>query len=135
MLEQRKDMGFFSPRLLRVKTECRVRVRLEDSKSAHSSPASCTAVLVNISQGGACLVLSKMLLEGRHLFFSTLKNERHHLVLLIENPESGDETFMVPACSVWMDSCHYKEVPAFKIGISFHEKQKELFHIFKNLGQ
>ena len=127
-------MIFFSPRLLRLKLEYRVGVRLQDNKKGELLPASCSGVIVNISQEGACLVLSKMLLEGRHLFFSTLNNEHHHLVLLIENPTLGDETFIISARSVWMDSCHYKEAPAFKIGLRFHDRQKKLLQLFKKLG-
>ncbi len=124
-------MSFFSPRSLRVESEHRVRVSLQDSISGELLPGSCFGVMVNISEGGACLVLSRMLLEGRHLFFSTLNTERNHLVLLIENPESGDETFTVSARSVWMDSCHYQNEAAFKIGLCFHDSQKKLFQLFK----
>lgn len=127
-------MRFFSPRLLRVESEYRVGVRLQDNKSGELLPASCFGIMVNISQEGACLVLSKMLLEGRHLFFSTLNNEHHHLVLLIENPVLRDETFIISARSVWMDSCHHKEEPAFKIGLCFHDRQKRLFQLFKKLS-
>ena len=87
--------------------------------------------MVNISQGGGCLVLSQMLLEGKHLFFSTLNNDRYHLALQIDNPESSDESFEVSARSVWMDSCQYKEEPAFKVGLSFHDSQKKLFRLLK----
>ncbi len=124
-------MSFFSSRPLRLGSEPRVRVSLQDTISGERLPGSCVGVMVNISQGGACLVLTKMLLEGRHLFFSTLNNESYHLVLLIENPELRDEIFTVSARSVWMDSCHYQNTAAFKVGLCFHDRQKELFQLFK----
>ena len=128
----KKNMSFFSPRpLLRVESEHRVKVSLQDNINKELLPGSCFGVMVNISQGGACLVLSKMLLEGRHLFFSTLNNEHFHLVLSIENPESGDDTFTVSARSVWMDSCRYQNTAAFKVGLCFHDSQKEIFQLFK----
>jgi hypothetical protein len=126
-------MKFFPSRLARVESEYRVEVKLQDHKSSELLPASCAGIMVNISQGGACLVLFKLMLEGKHLFFSTLNNEHHHLVVLIENPVSPKETVIIPACSVWMDSCFHKGESAFKIGISFHERQKELFQNFKKL--
>ena len=126
-------MKFFPSRLLRVESEYRVEVRLHDNKNGALLPSACSGVMVNISKGGACLVLFKMLIEGRHLFFSTLNDGHHHLVLLIENPALSNETFMIPARSVWMDSYHYKGEPAFKIGLCFHEKQQNVFQIFKKL--
>ncbi len=124
-------MTFFSLRPLRVKSECRVEIRLQNRGSGELLPGLCTGVMVNVSRGGAGLVLSQMLLEGRHLFFSTLNNDQYHLVLFIENPGSSDESFAIPARSVWMDSCRYRDEPAFNMGVCFHERQKKLFNIFK----
>ncbi len=124
-------MSLFSPRSFRAKSEQRIIVSLQDTISGELLPGSCVGIMVNISQGGACLVLFKMLLEGRHLFFSTLNNEDYHLVLCIENLKSGDENFTVSARSVWMDSCHYQNEAAFKIGICFQDRQKELFQFVK----
>ncbi len=129
--EPAKNMIFFSPRPLRLKSECRVKISLQERKSGELLSDSCCAVMVDISVGGACLVLSQMLLEGRHLFFSTLDSDRYHLVLEINNPGSSDESFSISARSVWMDSCHYKKLPAFKMGLCFHERQKKLFRLFK----
>ncbi len=124
-------MIFFSPRLLRLESEYRVGIRLQESDSGDFMPGLCSGVMVNISRGGVCLVLSQMLLEGKHLFFSALDSDRYNLVLLIDNPESGEHSFAIPARSVWMDSCHYDNAPAFKIGLCFYEQQKELFQLFK----
>jgi len=124
-------MPFFPNRLLRLKSEYRVGVSLQESNSGEFHPGLCFGIMENISQEGVCLVLSQMLLEGKHLFFSTLDNEQYHLVLLIDNPKSSQECFSIPARSVWMDSCSYKEEPAFKMGLCFHDRQKELFKLFK----
>ena len=124
-------MSFFFSKLLRVDSEYRVGVSLQDNESGALLPGSCFGVMVDISEGGACLVLTRMLLEGKHLFFSTLDKELNRLVLLIENPKSRDETFVIHARSVWMDSCRYQNTDAFKIGLCFHDRQKELFQLFK----
>ncbi len=124
-------MALFSPRPLRIESEYRVEIRLQENGGGGFLPGICEGILVNVSREGACIVLSQMLLEGRHLFFSTLNSERYHLVLLIKNPQAGDECFEVPARSAWMDSCYYKDGPAFKIGVCFHDRQKQLFQLFK----
>jgi len=94
-------------------------------------PGSCSGVMVDISQEGVCLVLPQMLLEGKHLFFSTLNSDKYHLALLIDSPESDDEVISVSARSVWMDACQYKEEPAFKMGLCFNDRQKGLFKLFR----
>ena len=124
-------MMFFSPRPLRLESEYRIGIRLQESKSGVFMPGLRSCVMVNISRGGVCLVLSQMLLERKHLFFSALDSDQYNLVLLIDNPESSEQSFAIPARSVWMDSCHYENAPAFKIGLCFFEQQKELFQLFK----
>lgn len=124
-------MIIFSPRLVRLESECRVGLKLQKSESGDFVPGLRSGNMVNISQGGACLVLSQILLEGKHLFFSTLDSDQYNLVLLIDNREFSEQSFAIPASSVWMDSCHYENAPAFKVGLCFHEKQKELFQVFK----
>jgi hypothetical protein len=125
-------MIFILSRLLRLETEYRGKIALQERGRGDllpGEPLGC--VMVNISRKGACLVLSKILLEGRHLFFTALNNDQYHLVLLLVNPKTGEESFEIPASSVWMDSCIYKKQPAFKIGLCFHERQKKLFRLFK----
>jgi len=124
-------MIFFSSRLVRLESEHRLGVRLQESESGKLLPGLFSGVMVNISQVGACIMVSKMLLDGKHLFFSTLDSDEYNLVLLIDKPASGDQSFVIPASSVWMDSCHHENAAAFKIGLCFHERQKELFQLFK----
>ena len=121
----------FSPRPLRLESGYMVTIGLQDRQSGLRLPGRCSGVIVDISKGGLCLVLSQILLEGKHLFFSTLDSDRYHLDLRIINPRSSDESFVISARSVWMDSCHYEKLPAFKIGICFIHSQKKLFRLFK----
>lgn len=127
-----RDMNFFPPRLLRLETEYQVKVALQEKgRGALLQGKRLPGVMVNFSKRGACLVLSKVMLEGKHLFFTTLNSDQYYLELMIESSERGNEHFAIPATSVWMDSCSYKRRPAFKIGLRFHESQKQLFRIFK----
>ena len=124
-------MNFFSPRPLRLETGYMVTIGLQDRQSGLRLPGRCSGVIVDISEGGVCLVLSQILLERKHLFFSTLDSERYHLDLRIINPLDSDESFVISARSVWMDSCHHEKLPAFKMGICFVERQKKLFRLFR----
>jgi len=126
-------MFFFPSRLLRLETEYRVKIALQEWGRAGPLPGEpLCAVMVNLSQGGASMVLSKILLEGRHLFFSTLNSSQYHVVVLLDIPKDGDDLLSIPASSIWMDSCIYKKLPAFKIGLCFHERQKKFFRLFKS---
>lgn len=125
------NMIFFSPRLLRLESEHTVTIGLQERQSGFRLPGKCGGVVVDISESGACLILSQVLLEGKHLFFSTLDSDSYHLVLGVVNPHSVDESFVISARSVWMDSCRYKKQPAFKVGICFLNRQKKLFRMFK----
>jgi len=97
-------MIFILSRLLRLETEYRGKIALQERGRGDllpGEPLGC--VMVNISRKGACLVLSKILLEGRHLFFTALNNDQYHLVLLLVNPETGEESFEYqPALSGWI---------------------------------
>ncbi len=124
-------MAIFAPRPLRLEAECTVEICLQERGKEEFLPGKCEGNLVNLSREGACVVLSQMFLEGRHLFFSTLNNEHYHLVLFIKNPQTANEAFAIPARSIWMDSCQYNQGPAFKMGVSFHQSQKQLFKLIK----
>ncbi len=126
-------MAFFSPRSLRIEADCAVEIRLQEYGSGNFLPGKCEGNLTNVSRDGACIILPKMLLEGKHLFFATLDSKRYHLVIFITNPPKNDAPFRVAARSVWMDSCWYKDGPAFKVGVSFHENQKRLFQFFREM--
>lgn len=124
-------MIFFSPRPLRFESGYTVAIGLQERKSGLRLPGSCPGAIVDISEAGACLVPSQILLEGRHLFFSTLESDMYHLVITVDNPQSSDESFIISARSVWMNSCRYKKIPAFKVGVCFIDRQKKLFRLFK----
>jgi hypothetical protein len=124
-------MNFFSARPVRLISGCSVEIGLQERKGGKLLPCSCSGVMVDISEKGTSLVLFQMLLEGRHLFFSTLDNEQYDLVLSINNQDTCGESFLIPARSVWMDSCHFNKRPAFKLSICFLEKQKKFFKLFK----
>ncbi len=127
-------MAIFTTRPLRVGTECTVEIRLQERRTGSYLPGVCPGLLMDISQKGACVVVPKMLLEGKHLFFTTLNSDRYQLIIHIEKPIESVESFTVSAFSIWMDSFLSEGKAAFKVGVCFHEIQKELFQFFKERG-
>ncbi|MFW2368596.1 MAG: hypothetical protein ACN4GW_19440 [Desulforhopalus sp.] len=124
-------MRVFPFRTPRIETSLQTFVQLQETNSGQpiSSPASAT--IINISYGGACLVVSQPILDKLHLFYDTLNNDSCNLLLRAEEANGESENFSISARSVWMDSCDFKGKPAFKIGISFFRQQKELFNLIK----
>jgi hypothetical protein len=93
-------------------------------------PGLITTTVINFSPEGACLIIHKLAIDGKHLFFDTLHSNDYALVLFSEEQEEDSDQTAITAESIWMDSCHYNNKPAFKIGIRFLHKQDQLF---KNL--
>jgi hypothetical protein len=124
-------MVFFTPKALRIEGECRVDIRLQEYGHKTYLPGVATGVIVNLSKKGACLMLQQMLLEGRHLFFSTLNTESCQLVLFFNLAPESKSPIIVSGRSVWMDYHSAEDKSAFKVGIEFHENQNHLLKIFR----
>lgn len=124
-------MGAFSFRPSRIKKDLAMRVGLEDIHTGQQLPGLITSTVINFSPEGACLVLPKMIFDGKHLFYATLNNDSYNLLLSPEGQDNGDDGFAITAQSVWMDSCNHQNQPAFKIGIRFLQKQNKLFRLLK----
>lgn len=128
-------MALFPIRLNRIKTNFEVLVHLQENNPRNVLNDNLVATAVNVSKGGACLIFPKIFLNGVHLFFSTLRNDTHTLILRCTN--STQETnggYTILAQSVWMDSHDMDDGPAFKVGVRFIEKQKDLYDSLKKVG-
>ncbi len=117
----------------RVESRIPVWLELVENATQNIHPGKMGATIVNISQKGACLRLSRIIMEGTHLFFATLDNCTH--TLLLSPCEDGElnEEIRVAARSVWMDSFNNEDGTYFKVGICFIQKQKNLFKTIKAL--
>lgn len=120
-------MSVFPFRPPRIETSLPSFVQLQETNSGQPLSAKANATIVNVSAGGACLVVSQLILDKLHLFYDSLDSDTCHLLLRTGKPGEDSETFTITARSVWMDSCDFNGKPAFKIGVSFFQKQKELF--------
>lgn len=90
-----------------------------------------STTVINFSPNGACLILPKLSISGKHLFYSTLNSDSYNLLLYFEDPQDTEEEVIIAARSVWMDTCEHHGNPAFKIGIRFLHNQKSLYKIFR----
>lgn len=128
-------MGSFFFRSDRLEHDLTMRVGLLDMHVQKSLPGLITTTVINFSPEGACLVMPKVAIDGKHLFFDTLHSNDYALVLFSEEQEEDNDQFAITAESIWMNSCLYQDKPAFKIGIRFLHKQDQLFKNLKRKSQ
>ncbi|TKB27051.1 hypothetical protein FCL47_07680 [Desulfopila sp. IMCC35006] len=108
-------------------------VGLFDMHTGKPLPGRLTATVINFSPSGACLIVPKPALNGKHIFYETLNSDDYTLLLHVEQSEGADDTSTISARSVWMNSCKHLQQSAFKIGIHFLHDQKEIYNLFKKV--
>lgn len=96
-----------------------------------SRPVTCQ--IVNLSRHGACLLISRVIMDNYHLFFSPLESEEYILHLDVKlNEESQDESLFLPMKPVCFDRILNEDHKPFKIGVEFIKKlSDEEFHFLK----
>lgn len=127
-------MTVFSFRPPRIETALSIWLQLQDIESGQLLPYRTKATIINFSVQGACLAVANLIFDNMHFFYSTLDSDRYALLLQSDNSDDHKEHFSISARSIWMDSCTFDGKPAFKIGIRFLQKQKEIFARIKRGG-
>lgn len=123
-------MAPFPFRETRIESNLPIWLGLQAINSQKVHPGKTEATVINVSKGGACLLTPKLLVEGKHFFFSSLNSSYSLLLLPHESVDTlGD--FALSARSVWMDSCQHLDQQFFKVGISFLSPQKQFFDAVK----
>ena len=115
----------------RIEHELSMNVGLQDLHTGKPLSELMPAVVINFSPEGACLILSRLTINGKHIFYETLNNDSCNLLLYPEGLNDFDDESIIVARSVWLDTYEHVNKPAFKIGISFLQNQKELFSFFQ----
>ncbi len=123
----------FAFRKPRIETNIPVFLRLQENDTEQLHPGSVSATMVNISKSGACLLIPKLLINGKHLFFATL-NSTHVMILQSEENTGKIKKFNISAQSVWMNSYKNDNRVCFKVGICFTAPQKKLFQNIKDIS-
>lgn len=115
----------------RIEYELTMSVGLQDMITGIPLSGLISTTVINFSPEGACLILPKLSINGKHLFYSTLNSDSYNLLLYFDGPNDTEEELIIAARSVWMDTCEHNGKPAFKIGIRFLNNQKSLYKLFR----
>lgn len=107
-------------------------VGLQDMHTGIPLPGLLTTTVINFSPQGACLILPKLTINGKHLFYVTLNSDSYNLLLHLEGRNGVEDESTIAARPIWMDSCEHMNKPAFKIGAQFLHNQKGLYKLLKN---
>jgi hypothetical protein len=125
-------MSAFNFRNRRIETNFEIKLRLQKNSTGQVLDGEIASTVINVSKSGACLILSELFLDRIHLFFSTLKQKSHTLILDLSQQNTGDEA-IIHAKSIWMDRYPHDADPTFVMGIQFLEKQSSLYtHLKKS---
>jgi len=96
-----------------------VSVCRKDDQEKVAGPFS--ARIVDVSNHGACVLLTQVMLQSFHIFHSTREDESTCLVLHINvSPEEGD--IGIEAKPVWLNATKIDDIKVFKMGVDFLEK-------------
>ncbi len=74
--------------------------------------------IIDISDHGACLLMTQVMQRSYHVFHSTREIDSRFLQLIINVPPDNIP-FSIAAHPVWMDRFLREEIRAFKMGIEF----------------
>lgn len=95
-----------------------VDVHVVSQQDGHNLAGPFSGRIIDISDHGACLLMSQIIRNGYHLFYSTQENEAALFQLDI-NTLDEDAVFSLQATPVWMTIFNQQEIRAFKIGVNF----------------
>jgi len=124
-------MASFIFKSLRIKTELTASVSLQDIDTGEILPGSSTGTVVDFSKGGMCIILTRIMLNDKHLFFSTLDSDRHNLHICLETQDNLQDKHEITARSIWMNSGEYKGNHVFRIGAKFLQTQQNLLTLLR----
>lgn len=123
-------MATFPFRETRIESNIPIWLSLSQKNSIKERLEKVEATVINVSKGGACILTPKLLVEGTHLFFSTLNSDNSLLLQPYDVPDTLED-FSLSARSVWMDSCQHLEKQVFMMGVCFLSPQKQFFDAVK----
>ncbi len=74
--------------------------------------------IIDISHHGAKLLMTQVMIESFHIFYSTKENDASYLTIKIDIPPDI-VNLSIPARPIWMSIMKHKSIRAFKIGVEF----------------
>lgn len=97
-----------------------IEVHAAGKKNARCVAGPFSGRIIDISHHGACLLMTQVLRNGFHVFYSTRENNSLLLQLTIDRPPDLDRCTL-SAYPVWIDFFQRQQIKAFKMGIEFTE--------------
>lgn len=123
-------MAIFTFRTRRVAVEAPAKVFRVNKSTKLQSTGWSNGTIVNASRYGLSLIVQNMIIDGDHLFYTTLEGKGFLLRIILEKKGVTDQH--VDAVAIWMDRCIFKDAPSFKIGINYIQKKAQFFKAVKN---
>ena len=94
-----------------------ITVNAEDGTNGKKLAGPFSSRIIDISSHGARLLVSQVLINSYHIFFTTRENNSYILKLGIA-VSNNKNNFCVPSRPVWMDRFHL-DLHAFILGVEF----------------
>jgi len=97
-----------------------LEIQVVEPQSGHHLAGPFASRIIDISQHGACLLMSQVMRNGFHVFHTTQERDGCELELCISLPPNFDD-YQLFARPVWLDLFQQGEIRAFKMGVEFIE--------------
>ncbi|RUM35428.1 MAG: hypothetical protein DSY50_04745 [Desulfobulbus sp.] len=95
-----------------------IGVTAKDASSGKTLAGPFSGRIIDISITGACLLMTQVLSNQYHVFYSTRESESLFLQLEINLPPDIKD-LAIPAQPIWMNLYQQDEVRAYKMGVEF----------------
>ncbi len=97
-----------------------LEVHVVDQKDDQILAGPFSGRIIDISAHGACLLMTQIMHNDFHVFYSTRDTDNAVLRLTIDHPPDIN-LCTLNALPVWMDVFRQQEIRAFKMGVEFTE--------------
>ncbi len=105
-----------------------ITINAQDGTSGKKLAGPFSARIIDISQHGCRLLISQVLINAYHIFYSTRENDSTILQLVVTFPNQNKQ-FTVPARPIWLDRFQLDDVRAYTIGVELlTSPEGELIH-------
>ncbi|PIE56592.1 MAG: hypothetical protein CSA34_02955 [Desulfobulbus propionicus] len=116
-----------------------LEIHVVDSATGNQLAGPYSGRIIDLSRHGARLLLTQVMQENHHIFYSTRENDAHLLQLIFEEPPEIIGS-IIRAVPVWFDLCRNERITAFMMGIEFipsseSKKIKQLFKVIERNQQ
>ncbi|WP_339135558.1 MAG: hypothetical protein WGN25_18240 [Candidatus Electrothrix sp. GW3-4] len=93
--------------------------------------------LFDLSKNDACLLMSQIMDETYHLFYSTQENDLLFLNLFFDLPSAPDEHVKLTALPLWFNIFQQGQIRNFVMGVEFTRnlEEKTMKELLKGVGR